>query len=85
MTMTLIQSDLHARAASIVGRAVAGHVNNGGLTVHGTLPEVCTAVVTAIECGSDECLDLSRVVEAAGNSLDEMGVDYSGLPHPASD
>lgn len=71
-----------------IGRAVAGQINNNGLTVHGTLEEVCVAVVDAFDGDHDIAPDaempIDRVVGACRATLDELGVDYSRLPYPVA-
>lgn len=66
-----------------IGEAVAGQINNNGLTVHGTLEEVCVAVMDAIDEGhDDDDTPVDEVVGACRASLDALGVSYRNLPCP---
>ena len=64
-----------------IGRAVAGQINNNGLNVHGTLEEVCAAVVDAFDDGHDDDTQVDEVVGVCRESLDDLGVSYRDLPY----
>lgn len=69
-----------------IGRAVAGNINNNGLNVHGTLEEVCVAVVDAFDGDGDyeTAIPIWEVVGACRESLDAIGVRYDAMPHPVA-
>lgn len=67
-----------------IGRAIAGHINNNGLDVHGTLEEVCIAVMDAFWGDADDEIPIWAVVGACQASLDAIGVRYDGLPYPVA-
>lgn len=71
-----------------IGRAVAGNINNNGLTVHGTLEEVCVAVVDAFigdwDGDYETAIPIWQVVGACRESLDAIGVRYDAMPHPVA-
>jgi hypothetical protein len=73
-----------------IGRAVAGQINNNGLTVHGTLYEICVAVyeATLFEGDGHYPADdpdynnaLPTIVGECCAVLDGYGTDYRKLPN----
>jgi hypothetical protein len=68
---------------SALACAVAGQVNNNGLGCHGTLEEVCRAVVAAFD-GDDDRTDLAAVIAACRSELDRLHVRHTDLPYPVA-